>query len=333
MRFLFFSVLAAALAIVGYQLIRMDPLPIRVSSGGGAEVPASNVRAIAEVSASASTPVGANPPEKDEIAKWLSSQSEEPEARRTSEVRIITKPLRYKTRGFLGSESEPGEEAPGAALHVTGAQNGSPASTSADAATPDTVSSQVPPRDDVAGDSAGKAITGDELPVVVRIDAAPDAAAPADTTAASGDDPVVTPRRAMGETRVARATTTRVVPIPTQAPVIDEMRMARAVVPPLPEWSGRPPVARVALRDTTAPAGPAVARTSDRSVEPLRERKRKAVQPRRSKPLFKYRTHCHPAYGCERVLYARKPRNAKEARRIRKMRNRIMARRIQRYGY
>ncbi|MEL7049332.1 MAG: hypothetical protein AAFO75_10300, partial [Pseudomonadota bacterium] len=65
-------------------------------------------------------------------------------------------------------------------------------------------------------------------------------------------------------------------------------------------------------------------------------RKRASRKKSRGRPLFKVRRVCG-ASGCRKVVYARRPRNKSEVRRLRKMRNKVVAAQIRRrraiYGY
>lgn len=337
MRFLFLSVVAAALAIVGYQLLKLDPLPVGGSGGGAATVSSrtasaavgrEKVEQVAALAAGRATvetrpvPSKSDALKSDAAAEQAKSPTEQTGGRRLSEVRIISKPLRYKSRGFLGDDG--GTETGNADAHAT------PQASAVEGVKPRV--EPMPATDAKAGETkpggttAAVAANGTsedvaELPRVVRIDAAPAVAEKGSDSGAPGAD--------VTSAEPVRVVNHPAVPVPTPAPQNRGTAVVAAVVPPLPEWSGRPPVERTAL---TEPVGPRSAVAYDDDVLDRAPRGR-GDRDGPSKPLFQYRTHCHPAYGCERVLYARKPRNAKEARRIRKMRNRIIARRIQRYGY
>lgn len=58
-----------------------------------------------------------------------------------------------------------------------------------------------------------------------------------------------------------------------------------------------------------------------------RKARRTASRRKSKKPLFKVRRKCN-AYGCRKVVYARRPRNKAEAKRVRMMRNKVIASQI-----
>jgi len=65
-----------------------------------------------------------------------------------------------------------------------------------------------------------------------------------------------------------------------------------------------------------------------KAASPRKSRKRTARRSRAGKPLFKFRRRCNAWGQCRRVVYVRRPRNASERHRIRKMQARMMRHRM-----
>lgn len=347
MRTVFFAVMTAGLAVVGYQLIKIDPMPVQLAGGGGGGGAFSQSEHVSRTVVSADAPrLSATPamdasvavePEQQTVGasslwSWLNAEVSPPKSEAVS-VRVSSAPLAKSEAGALSSDVM--------RLSVersTAQRAGAGARGQAAAARPRPVTS---------------AIDDEGLPAVVRINgeamnqafAVPLPERRVRIAGLSNDS--ATDRKTLGRGERPTGFALAALDAASSEPVGRDTRAAvvlseREMVPPLPVWSGRVPVQTAALSAMASrreanrlgvagdtPRANKRSAQSGKSVRRAASRKSR-VASRRGKskrPLFKYRRHCN-ASGCQRVLYARKPRNKAEARQIRKVRNRIVAAKI-----